>query len=394
MVTEPPLVLTTNKKRRSEKIGLVLVDPMSYDNLGLYDKCLAESLVGCRVSFCCNTKLQFSSLSNVDVKRFYDYSDCAAIGKIIYYLWGHLKLIIHVLAERPEIIHFQWLKVPFLDLIFLRLLKNISRAKIVITAHNVLPHDSGQKYCCIFRKIYKFVDGIIVHAADTRQEIVNRFTVSSQKIAVIPHGMLNHSSSGKTIQRMPGKLLDFLANKKIVFGTIGFLTPYKGIDLLLRAWLEEPLLRDSPDYGLVLAGRDRMGLEQLGLPKNVLLLNQYLSDSELEHVVSNIDVFVLPYRQISQSGVLLTILTMKKPVIVSPVGGLTQPFEIGNFGWVLENCSSEAIRKALLDAVSRKDVLELENLERKWDELFEFYSWKNIGVRTYEFYSQILKDPI
>ena len=59
------------------------------------------------------------------------------------------------------------------------------------------------------------------------------------------------------------------------------------------------------------------------------------------------DVLLLPYKEISQSGVLLSGLKYKKTFIVSNVGGLTQPFNLGKVGWVLENNTTSCLRDRL-----------------------------------------------
>ena len=57
------------------------------------------------------------------------------------------------------------------------------------------------------------------------------------------------------------------------------------------------------------------------------VLDKFLSDNEFNDLIEKSDVLIFPYRKISQSGVLLTALAHRKPVLVSRVGGLTQPLK-------------------------------------------------------------------
>ena len=83
----------------------------------------------------------------------------------------------------------------------------------------------------------------------------------------------------------------------------GILRPYKGADVLVRAW---PAVRELiPDAKVVIAGRAMMDVAGLGSPgPGVELVDRFLSDAELAALLRRADVVVLPYRRIWSSGVL------------------------------------------------------------------------------------------
>src|SRR5215813_4086467 len=74
-----------------------------------------------------------------------------------------LALVARWLFSKPHIVHVQWVptvrKLPF-EIWFMKLVKCLG-IKLVYTVHNVLPHDSGQRFFPLFRRIYADMDALI-----------------------------------------------------------------------------------------------------------------------------------------------------------------------------------------------------------------------------------------
>lgn len=363
---------------------LFYIDPQSYNNLADYDRYLLSN-IDCEKHFFCSNKF-IDSLEGVNLTSCFNYNDLTGLKKVFSYIGTLLYVCDMVRKHQPDIVHFQWFKIPLFDLCVLKQIRRISpKSKIVFTAHNLLPHDTGDKYKKIYKKIYHFVDGIIVHGNRTRQSLVEGLGVEPEKISVIPHGFLPRKSSGK----------DFVRNSdRLTFSFIGSLTKYKGVDLLVEAWASSEVLTSSDEYQLVVAGGGGKldCLSKAKDCKNIQLTNRFLSDEELDEIVSQTDVSILPYREISQSGVLLTMLAAHKPVVVSDVGELTQPFAVADCGWILPNVQVCTIRK-LLEQIVKDRVLvdKIKNDDILWKKIDQFYSWKEIGQRTTMFYSSLCK---
>jgi len=100
------------------------------------------------------------------------------------------------------------------------------------------------------------------------------------------------------------------------------------------------------------------------------------------------DVVLFPYREISQSGLLLTTLAYRKAVIVSNKGGLTQPFLLGKVGWILSELNAVELKNAIEYVSMNKDELDqIETNENLWKKIQNYYSWENIGNQTTKIYS-------
>lgn len=144
-----------------------------------------------------------------------------------------------------------------LDLMFIRCLRALG-IKVIYTAHNILPHDSGDKHIGIFTKIYHEVNRIIVHSQRTREEMMSMFRVKTEKISVIPHGILEMDDETEGIPERAEELEEELGlGDKLVFASMGLQSQYKGVDNIVRVWSENKHFRDNPECHLLLIGRNR-----------------------------------------------------------------------------------------------------------------------------------------
>lgn len=358
------------------------IDSQSYNNPARYDKCLLEN-IPCEKFFYCSVNLQYDNIDNTVINRLYDYSNYGGIKKFVHYIFSQKEMYNTVLQEKPDIIHIQWFKIPIVDIFFLKKIKRLfPKIKIIYTAHNVLPHNTGSKFYLDYKKIYNIVDHIIVHTNVSKNEIIENFSISKDKITVIPHGFI---PLWMPIQDKKKR------NNIFTFSLIGELSEYKGVDLVIDAWLNNPKLLDNKAIKLVLAGKGEMDCFcKIPCNKNIVLENFFHSDEELGSIISNTDVAILPYRNISQSGVLLTMLAEHIPVVVSNVGGLTQPFEIGKCGWILDEINAESLSKTILSIIqNQEEFLSIKNNQNMWNDLADFYDWKNIGNMTFQLYKSL-----
>jgi D-inositol-3-phosphate glycosyltransferase len=366
---------------------IFFVDPMGYGNLALYDASLLNAISELDIDYFTNTKFELEEL-NHSIYRIYNYSDKKGFFKIASYINSQLYLFKHINKKSPSLIHFQWFKVPYLDFFILKLLKRRG-IKILHTAHNLLPHDSGSQYSKIYKKIYKLVDAIIVHTDATKEEITVQFNIAPEKVNVVPHGILkmprgNIAEVNETRQNLEN--LYGLKNKKI-FSILGSINKYKGVELTIKAW---ELLNLPPDaqIHLIIAGNGNLDmLKVLKDNSNATVINRFLSNDEFIALIHISDFVMLPYLQISQSGILLTALNEKKRIIVSKKGGLTEPFKFGNIGCILDDVTESNLAETIRIANT-----EFENFpnEKIWNDIHSYYDWDTIGNKTKKIYLDLI----
>lgn len=370
-------------------MNLLFIDPMSYNNLEMYDVELLNHIdKDFEITFIGNIKLENREnlKRNIKFYPYFKYSDKKGVVKGLSYIFSINKIFCNLIRNKPSFIHFQWFKLYKFDLIFLRLIKIFfPQVKIFHTAHNCLPHNSGNKYKKTFKKIYRQCDQIIVHSLRTKKELIDELGISSRKINIIPHGKLIFPINEKEKHRTLSELQSNIDSKILKFGFLGRISDYKGIDLVVDAWLNGGLAKNPKIHLYIIGTGDHICLRKISRTDNVTLINRFVSDEEFAAYLDFIDIVVLPYRNISQSGVLLSALNHHKKVIVSDVGGLTQPFAITDVGWILNEMSSCCLYHTIQLAIDN----QAKNVN--WDLLDKFYSWERIGIITSGLYKRVLR---
>lgn len=141
----------------------------------------------------------------------------------------------------------------------------------------------------------------------------------------------------------------------------GRLSHYKGIDLLLDAI--PSVLKKYPYERFVIAGR----AENFDLHTSLLdhyegsieVLNKYFSSDELAKLVQKSKFIVCPYRDATQSGVLMTAFALGKTAVVTNVGAFPEYISDGHNG-LLASPTSDDIASKILLALSGSMYLQLE----------------------------------
>lgn len=256
------------------------------------------------------------------------------------------------LRSRPaDVTHIQWAPLQELDAFGLP-----RRRPVVITAHDVLPRVARRFQHAAQKAVYRRADLVVAHSQHGRQRLIDEAGVPASKIRVIPHGAFDHLAA---VHRspLPAELLEpdelaphldgphahtpSLANPwgrpqhiadghtrdpgqppRPVVLSFGLIRPYKGTDLLLRAWRE---VRADAELWIVgkPLGVDLAELQALA-DERVRFVPRFVTDGELATCFDRAQLAVLPYREIEQSGVLATALAFGTPVLASAVGAFPE----------------------------------------------------------------------
>jgi len=307
-------------------------------------------------------------------------------------------LTVRFLVSRPDVIHVQYLpmlkwRVP-LDFWFLEFCRRRG-SKIMLTVHDLLPHDTGDVYTKTFDQLYRMVDGIICHSDHVKMRLGSEFSVPEEKVTVIPHGPFFYDlppvglkSTLQSFAVKPGEV--FVLWQGIIF-------PYKGIDLLLRAWAQ--VEAQTEDACLVIAGTGapefldqiRGQVKELGL-KRVRLHFRFISTEELVALYRAADVVVYPYRAITTSGALATGLALGKTIIASALPVFRELLINGENALLVNPQDSDELACALMKLT--QDSSLREQLAGKVREMnFGDQTWTLIANKTLQAYERVLSLP-
>ena len=138
---------------------------------------------------------------------------------------------------------------------------------------------------------------------------------------------------------------------------VGRIRKYKGLDLLKASW---GLVTNS-EKSLTVAGEGK------GIPfenqAGINICNRWLSDQEIESLIEQHKVLVLPYIEASQSGLISIAHSKGVPVVVTPVGGLSTQISDGVNGVISRDLTPESLATAIDKALNFewKIVVSKEN---------------------------------
>ncbi|WP_426721620.1 glycosyltransferase [Corynebacterium auriscanis] len=165
-------------------------------------------------------------------------------------------------------------------------------------------------------------------------------------------------------------------NRPIRVGLFGRLQRYKGIPLLLEA---ARILRTNdtiPIFELHIIGDGPESEHKYGENGNQALWDdRWIPEEEIDDIVADLDVMVLPYTEASQSGPITLAKAHAIPCVVTPEGAL--PAQVGRGGIVAAETTASSFAEALAAALSADtyDKLSLNVIQ----EIQKTMSWSDLA---------------
>jgi glycosyltransferase involved in cell wall biosynthesis len=303
------------------------------------------------------------------------------------------------LVSPPDVIHVQVLpmlkwRLP-LDFRFLEFCRKRG-SKIVLTVHDLLPHDTGEAHKETFLELYRMVDRLICHSYHIRARLVAEFSVPEENVSVIPHGPFFYDlPAAGSEQTPPG--FEKKPDTVLVLWQ-GIIFPYKGVDLLLRAW--QRVEAHDCDCRLAIVGTGtpelleeiREQMKSLGL-KRVQLEPRFISARELVALYRAADVVVYPYRAITTSGALATGLALGNTIVASDLPVFRELLTDRENALLVDPEDSVKFADALIELAQDASLRErLASRVRAME--FGELSWISIAKKTVKAYeSALLSSP-
>jgi glycosyltransferase involved in cell wall biosynthesis len=278
----------------------------------------------------------------------------------------------------------------------LELLKHL-RMPVVTTLHTVLREpDVDQR--SVLKEIAARSERLVVMSEHSSRFLQEIFGVPEDKINLIPHGIPD-----LPVATLRTHKVDPATKRKTVLLTFGLLSPNKGFENVIHA-LPSILSRHS-DVVYIIAGAThphvrlcegdqyRFQLQdlakKLGVEKNVIFYNRFVSPQEMASLVTSADIYITPYRYEAQavSGTLAFALGAGKAIISTPYWYATELLADGR-GALVPFENSSAIAEAtigLLDddatrqAMSRRAYLYARRMV--WDRVAQSYMQTFAGAR-------------
>jgi glycosyltransferase involved in cell wall biosynthesis len=161
-----------------------------------------------------------------------------------------------------------------------------------------------------------------------------------------------------------------------VFLIFGHILPYKGVDILVRAFQNF----QAENVFLIIAGstyRDpnygNMIQEMVESDKRIIFHDKYIKNDEVQYYFRTANYTIYPYRDISHSGVLFLSITFGVPFIICNKGGIKEIVDLApNAGILIEGVEEKDLLKAMEEAKEKNNALEAIKFLR------EQHRWENV----------------
>ena len=285
----------------------------------------------------------------------------------------------------PDVVHFQWCRLPGADQ---RLIRQIQQRGIPVihTIHDVEPL-FAQAFMYQLHRVYALANCLVVHT----QANLNRLLESQPKLAdktcVIHHPSISLQEPLDASRVLARRLLHIppVVPVLLFFGSD---RPYKGLDTLLEA--VKLAWRSGLEFWLLMAGqldKRRVLRPREAAAGEIIIHGEYIPSDEVWLFHRAADAAVFPYRQVSQSGGLITAMGFGLPVIVTAVGGM--PETVNGNGWVVPAGDAVALSHAIRDLLhGRKQLVAMG--QRSLELLCQRHAPELIAKQTLALYQEAL----
>lgn len=310
------------------------------------------------------------------VLKEYDRSSTNSVRWYINRTYISLRNIIvrNIICKKGN---YDVVSIQFTIAIFDQFMINSVCKRVVYTAHDVIPPNKSKFWS--FRslnRIYKRVPQIIVHTEGNRQQLIESFGVSKDKISVIHHGL--ETKIRRIDQEDCLKKLGIQQKYDIILLFYGSIREQKGLDDLLNA------LRGIEGVHLIIAGAMPKGesftvyedlIRKNGL--SVTKIIKYVPFEMTDILFQACDVVCLPYKYFySQSGVFMQAIQYRRPVIASDVCSFGEYINKYHIGVLSKPGDWEDLHDRILEmrtvlksnSKNYSDGLELAAAENSWNE--------------------------
>ena len=293
---------------------------------------------------------------------------------------------------QPDVIHFH--STNRSALVYLPLLRRLD-VPVVVTAHVVTPHERIRFQGSIYRRLHRLGRLVIAHSEFDRSRLLDEFALDPEGVVVIPHGDYQFFDAGEVpVDRAAARGSLGLGPQDEVILFFGYIREYKGLDVLLEAW--PTVVERCPRARLLIAGDPsrlpharRDELESWAARLGAVSRFEYIPFAEVGRYFMAADVLAMPYRHLSQSGVLYLALSLGLPVVATRVGALPEVLDDGDSALLVPAESPIALAKALVRLLEDSELRAC--LQRGGRRVVERHSWSSIAAATERAFANLIE---
>ena len=281
----------------------------------------------------------------IDLSKCYVINSPATRGWQLKNIWLHIKLAWEL--RKYDVIHLT--DFPYYYEFFLYFL----RTKIILTVHDPIPHSTAAcntTQIKFNRKLgFRLLKHFIILNHKQKEECIRINKLYGKHIYESRLGSYDYLNIYNV-----GNSKDISKQYILFFGQIA---SNKGLDILFPAMLE--FHKKVPDINLIVAGKGNFSFDikpflQLDY---IEIRNRFIPDDELAELIQNALFVVCPYKDATQSGVVMSAFAFNKPVIATNVGGFPEQVLHNQYGLIVAPANITELSSAFVDLCMKPKVL-------------------------------------
>ena len=373
-------------RNNNERLKVLMVEHHSPGNRYVLE--LAREMKNeCDLTIFCDMRNDLQEPGICWKRRFYNGGKGKAAA-ILDYGRTLVELEHEIRAGHYDVLHIQSFKKASAEMKLYEQTRKYYRL-LVMTVHNVLPHEPAPGDAELYGRFYRACDLLIVHNDASKQDLKDKFGIPDEKIRVIPRGLYTTYSVDENARDN---------DERVHFLNFGRIRPYKGVDILLKAisLMDE---KDRARCRFVIRGEQYPKLDptdyaalirEYGIGDCVEFDNTRVPEEEIPKLIGNADFLLFPYRKIYGSGVLLMSYTYGVPVVASDVPTFVEGTDNGKAGILFASENPEAMKNALLRAMDTTAAQREEYRKAIRAIVDERHNWKTTARSTVGAFREIL----
>ncbi|HDZ15705.1 MAG TPA: glycosyltransferase, partial [Pricia sp.] len=267
---------------------------------------------------------------------------------------------------------------------------------IITTLHTILDTPSYTEKA-ILKEICKMSDKVVVMSRKAVKFLIDIYDVSEYKIALIEHGVPDIHFDKEQSRK------EYRLNTKKLLLTFGFIGRNKGIETVIKALPK--LIKEHPEVLYIVLGKTHPNvlrhdgeeyrnylqvlIKKLKLGDHVLLLNEFIDETELFKYLSACDIYITPYLNEAQitSGTLSYAMGSGCVVVSTPYWHAAELLA-GDKGRLFDFKDSDGLALVLNELLDNPDILN--EIQKKAAAYGQNLIWPKIGASYTKLISNVL----
>lgn len=260
------------------------------------------------------------------------------------------KIILDYIAvlkkvNKNQLTYFDFTGFPYLFLVCYFL---INKSKSIIAMHNATTPKSASNY----------------YAAKYYTILTRKLYKNFQVFSKTQYNYLKRVTHNKNIFYAPLALKNFGVptvpkDKDITFLFFGYIRGYKSLDVLITA-AQKAYSIVQRKFKVIIAGNCENwdSYDRLIDNKSLFELHiGFIKNEDIPNLFARSHYFVMPYKDIAQSGAMLTALQYRLPVIASDLPAFHEYIEDSKTGYFIKPASIESLTDVMVEILTNGTVL-------------------------------------